>query len=53
MSETSRDGDRVKGGLRSFFYQSKALDRRLNRSSIIHDLHDRKLHKTTHLVHDY
>ena len=32
--------------------QSKAHDRRLHRNSTIRGLHDRKLHKTTHLVHD-
>ena len=53
MSETSKDGDRMEGGKRLFLDQSKALDQRLHRSSIFHDFHDRKLHKSTHLIHDY
>ena len=32
--------------------QSKAHYRRLHGNSTIRGLHDRKLHKTTHLVHD-
>ena len=52
-SETSKDGDRMEGGKRLFLDQSKALDQRLHRSSIFHDFRDRKLHKSTHLIHDY
>ena len=35
MSETSKDGDRVEGGKRLFFSQSKAHDRRVHRDSTV------------------
>ena len=55
MSETSKDGDRVRveGGKGLFFDQSEALDRRLHRGCIIRDSRDRKFHKSTYLIHDY